>query len=115
MRVNARQLEQVQELRTSSTAIQYRAHREPAGRVLEISRGDPLERAVRTSATREAESNGATWRLRRGWAGRARRNGKISSSEQTIALISMLDKEDPSVTAAAATRHARKALFKTCS
>ena len=94
----ARQLEPVQEFANFINRIQYRATREPAARVLE-----DLLAAIRYEAwlfehldTREAESKWSNVRDFVGWLGRkGDEDGKnLIELTQTIALISMLDKED---------------------
>ncbi|WP_332671649.1 UvrD-helicase domain-containing protein [Aromatoleum sp.] len=113
--LNARQLEQVQEFANFINRIQYRAHREPAVRVLE-----DLLAAIRYEAwlfehldTREAESKWSNVRDFVGWLGRkGEEDGKnLVELTQTIALISMLDKEDAEFDGVQlATLHASKGL-----
>ena len=96
--LNARQLEQVQEFGNFINRLQYRATREPASRLLE-----DLLAAIRYEAwlfehldPREAESKWNNVRDFVGWLGRkGDEDGKnLIELTQTIALISMLDKND---------------------
>ncbi|HJV24239.1 MAG TPA: UvrD-helicase domain-containing protein [Aromatoleum sp.] len=113
--LSARQLEQVQEFGNFINRIQYRAHREPAARVLE-----DLLTAIRYEAwlfehldVREAESKWSNVRDFVGWLGRkGEEDGKnLIELTQTIALISMLDKEDSEFDGVQmATLHASKGL-----
>ncbi|MBI1906166.1 MAG: UvrD-helicase domain-containing protein [Rhodocyclales bacterium] len=113
--LNARQLELVQEFANFINRIQHRAEREPAARVLE-----DLVGAIRYEAwlfehldTREAESKWNNVRDFMGWLGRkGDEDGKnLLELTQTIALISMLDKEDPDFDGVQlATLHAAKGL-----
>jgi ATP-dependent DNA helicase Rep len=113
--LNARQLELVQEFASFINRIQHRAEREPAARVLE-----DLVGAIRYEAwlfehldTREAESKWNNVRDFMGWLGRkGEEDGKnLLELTQTIALISMLDKEDPDFDGVQlATLHAAKGL-----
>ena len=113
--LNARQLEQVQEFGNFINRLQYRATREPAARLLE-----DLLAAIRYEAwlfehfdTREAESKWNNVRDFVGWLGRkGEADGKnLIELTQTIALISMLDKEDAEFDGVQlATLHASKGL-----
>ena len=113
--LNARQLEQVQEFGNFINRLQYRATREPASRLLE-----DLLAAIRYEAwlfehldPREAESKWNNVRDFVGWLGRkGDEDGKnLIELTQTIALISMLDKNDSEFDGVQlATLHASKGL-----
>ncbi|KON81562.1 UvrD-helicase domain-containing protein [Azoarcus sp. PA01] len=113
--LSARQLEQVQEFGNFINRQQYRATREPASRVLE-----DLLAAIRYEAwlfehldPREAESKWSNVRDFVGWLGRkGDEDGKnLIELTQTIALISMLDKNDSEFDGVQlATLHASKGL-----
>lgn len=113
--LSSRQLEPVQEFANFINRIQYRALREPAARVLE-----DLLAAIRYEAwlfehldPREAESKWSNVRDFVGWLGRkGEEDGKnLIELAQTIALISMLDKEDAEFDGVQlATLHASKGL-----
>ncbi|HRP98560.1 MAG TPA: 3'-5' exonuclease [Rhodocyclaceae bacterium] len=113
--LNARQLELVQEFAGFINRLQYRAPREPAARLLE-----DLLAAIRYEAwlfehldPREAESKWNNVRDFVGWLGKkGEEDGKnLIELTQTIALISMLDKEDPDFDGVQlATLHASKGL-----
>lgn len=96
--LNAKQLNGVQEFAGFINRLQYRAPREPAAQVLE-----DLLAAIQYEAwlfehcdTREAESKWNNVRDFVGWLGRkGEEDGKnLVELTQTIALMSMLDKED---------------------
>jgi ATP-dependent DNA helicase Rep len=113
--LNARQLELVQEFAGFINRLQYRAPREPAARLLE-----DLLAAIRYEAwlfehldPREAESKWNNVRDFVAWLGKkGDEDGKnLIELTQTIALISMLDKEDPDFDGVQlATLHASKGL-----
>ncbi|NMG56126.1 UvrD-helicase domain-containing protein [Aromatoleum aromaticum] len=113
--LSARQLEQVQEFGNFINRLQYRATREPASRLLE-----DLLAAIRYEAwlfehldPREAESKWSNVRDFVGWLGRkGDEDGKnLIELTQTIALISMLDKNDSEFDGVQlATLHASKGL-----
>ena len=113
--LNARQLAGVQEFATFINRLQYRAPREPAAQLLE-----DLLAAIGYEAwlfehcdTREAESKWSNVRDFVNWLGRkGEEDGKnLIELTQTIALISMLDKEDPDFDGVQlATLHASKGL-----
>jgi len=110
-----KQLEGLREFGDFINRIQYRAQREPAGQVLE-----DLLLAIRYEAwlfehcgTREAESKWSNVRDFVNWLTRkGEEDGKnLLELTQTIALISMLDKEDPDFDGVQlATLHASKGL-----
>ena len=113
--LNAKQLQGVQEFAAYINRLQYRAPREPAAQLLE-----DLLAAIRYEAwlfehcdTREAESKWSNVRDFVGWLGRkGEEDGKnLLELTQTIALMSMLDKEDPDFDGVQmATLHASKGL-----
>ncbi|MBS0542630.1 MAG: UvrD-helicase domain-containing protein [Proteobacteria bacterium] len=113
--LNAKQLTGVQEFAGFINRLQYRAPREPAAQVLE-----DLLAAIQYEAwlfehcdTREAESKWNNVRDFVGWLGRkGEEDGKnLVELTQTIALMSMLDKEDPDFDGVQlATLHASKGL-----
>ncbi|MBS0513717.1 MAG: UvrD-helicase domain-containing protein [Proteobacteria bacterium] len=113
--LNAKQLHGVQEFAGFINRLQYRAPREPAAQVLE-----DLLAAIGYEAwlfehcdTREAESKWNNVRDFVGWLGRkGEEDGKnLVELTQTIALMSMLDKEDPDFDGVQlATLHASKGL-----
>lgn len=113
--LNPRQLELVQEFAGFINRMQQRAAREPAAQVLE-----DLLAAIRYEAwmfehldPREAESKWSNVRDFVGWLGRKGEedNKNLLELTQTIALISMLDKEDPDFDGVQlATLHASKGL-----
>jgi len=113
--LNPRQLELVHEFAAFINRLQYRAPREPAAQLLE-----DLLAAIRYEAwlfehhdPREAESKWNNVRDFVGWLGRkGDEDGKnLLELTQTIALISMLDKEDPDFDGVQlATLHASKGL-----
>ena len=113
--LNLRQLEQVQTFAGFINRLQYRAPREPAARLLE-----DLLTATGYEAwlfehldPREAESKWSNVRDFVGWLGRkGEEDGRnLLELTQTIALISMLDKEDPDFDGVQlATLHASKGL-----
>lgn len=113
--LNPRQLELVHEFAAFINRLQYRAPREPAAQLLE-----DLLAAIRYEAwlfehhdPREAESKWSNVRDFVGWLGRkGDEDGKnLLELTQTIALISMLDKEDPDFDGVQlATLHASKGL-----
>lgn len=113
--LNARQLQAVQEFAGFINRLQYRAPREPAAQLL-----DDLLAAIRYEAwlfehceVREAESKWNNVRDFVGWLGKkGEEDGKnLIELTQTIALISMLDKEDPDFDGVQlATLHASKGL-----
>lgn len=113
--LNPRQLELVREFAAFINRLQYRAPREPAAQLLE-----DLLVAIRLEAwffehldTREAESKWNNVRDFVGWLGRKGEEDDKNLLEltQTIALISMLDKEDPDFDGVQlATLHASKGL-----
>lgn len=113
--LNAKQLHGVQEFAGFINRLQYRAPREPAAQLLE-----DLLAAIQYEAwlfehcsTREAESKWNNVRDFVGWLGRkGEEDGKnLVELTQTIALISMLDKEDPDFDGVQmATLHASKGL-----
>jgi ATP-dependent DNA helicase Rep len=113
--LTARQLEGVQEFGHFINRLQYRAPREPAARLLE-----DLLAAIRYEAwlfehldPREAESKWNNVRDFVGWLGRkGEEDGKnLIELTQTIALISMLDKNDSDFDGVQlATLHASKGL-----
>ena len=113
--MNARQLAGVREFGDFINRLQYRAQREPATRVLEDLLG-----AIGYEAwlfdhfdTREAESKWSNVRDFVGWLSRkGDEDGKnLIELTQTIALMSMLDKEDPDFDGVQlATLHASKGL-----
>nr|MBL8455266.1 UvrD-helicase domain-containing protein [Zoogloeaceae bacterium] len=113
--LNPRQRELVQEFAGFINRIQYRAPREPAAQLLE-----DLLSAIRYEAwlfehhdPREAESKWSNVRDFVGWLGRkGEEDGKnLLELTQTIALISMLDKEDADFDGVQlATLHASKGL-----
>lgn len=115
LHLTAKQLEGVQQFAGFINRMQYRATREPAAQVLE-----DLLAAIRYEAwlfehlgTREAESKWANVRDFVGWLGRkGEEDGKnLIELTQTIALISMLDKEDADFDGVQlATLHASKGL-----
>jgi ATP-dependent DNA helicase Rep len=115
MHLNARQLDGVREFAGFINRMQYRATREPAAQLLE-----DLLAAIRYEAwlfehcdTREAESKWSNVRDFVAWLGRkGEEDGKnLIELTQTIALISMLDKEDPDFDGVQlATLHASKGL-----
>jgi ATP-dependent DNA helicase Rep len=113
--LNAKQLAGVQEFAGFINRLQYRAPREPAAQLLE-----DLLAAIQYESwlfehcdTREAESKWSNVRDFVGWLGRkGEEDGKnLVELTQTIALISMLDKEDPDFDGVQlATLHASKGL-----
>ncbi|KAI5915237.1 UvrD-helicase domain-containing protein [Thauera sp. 2A1] len=113
--LNAKQLHGVQEFAGFINRLQYRAPREPAAQLLE-----DLLAAIQYEAwlfehcdTREAESKWNNVRDFVGWLGRkGEEDGKnLVELTQTIALMSMLDKEDPDFDGVQlATLHASKGL-----
>ena len=113
--LNPRQLELVREFAAFVNRLQYRAPREPAGQLLE-----DLLAATRFEAwlfehhdPREAENKWTNVRDFIGWLSRkGEEDGKnLLELTQTIALISMLDKEDPDFDGVQlATLHASKGL-----
>ncbi len=113
--LSQRQLEPVQQFAGFINRMQYRAGREPAARVLE-----DLLAAIRLEQwffehldPREAESKWSNVRDFVGWLSRkGEEDGKsLLELTQTIALISMLDKEDPDFDGVQlATLHASKGL-----
>ena len=113
--LNAKQLQGVQEFAAYINRLQYRAPREPAAQLLE-----DLLAAIRYEAwlfehcdTREAESKWNNVRDFVGWLGKkGEEDGKnLLELTQTIALITMLDKEDPDFDGVQmATLHASKGL-----
>ena len=113
--LNAKQLHGVQEFAGFINRLQYRAPREPAAQLLE-----DLLAAIGYEAwlfehcdTREAESKWNNVRDFVGWLGRkGEEDGKnLVELTQTIALMSMLDKEDPDFDGVQlATLHASKGL-----
>ncbi|PKO55113.1 MAG: ATP-dependent DNA helicase Rep, partial [Betaproteobacteria bacterium HGW-Betaproteobacteria-21] len=113
--LNPKQLEGVQQFAGFINRLQYRAPREPAAQLLE-----DLLTAIRYEAwlfehfdTREAESKWSNVRDFVDWLGRkGTEDGKnLIELTQTIALISMLDKEDPDFDGVQlATLHASKGL-----
>ncbi len=113
--VNARQLELVREFASFIGRMQHRAAREPAARVLE-----DLLAAIRLEAwmfehfdPREAESRWSNVREFVAWLGRkGEEDGRnLIELTQTVALITMLDKEDPDFDGVQlATLHASKGL-----
>ena len=113
--LNAKQLRGVQEFAGFINRLQYRAPREPAAQLLE-----DLLAAIGYEAwlfehcdTREAESKWSNVRDFVGWLGRkGEEDGKnLIELTQTIALMSMLDKEDPDFDGVQlATLHASKGL-----
>src|SRR5690606_10034713 len=113
--LNDKQLQGVQEFAAYINRLQYRAPREPAAQLLEDLLG-----AIRYEAwlfehcdTREAETKWSNVRDFVGWLGRkGEEDGKnLLELTQTIALISMLDKEDPDFDGVQmATLHASKGL-----
>jgi ATP-dependent DNA helicase Rep len=113
--LNPRQLELVQEFAGFINRMQHRAAREPAARVLE-----DLLAAIRLEAwlfehldPREAESKWNNVRDFVGWFGRkGEEDGRnLIELTQTVALITMLDKEDPDFDGVQlATLHASKGL-----
>ncbi|ANQ83278.1 ATP-dependent DNA helicase [Azoarcus olearius] len=115
LHLGARQLEAVQQFTAFINRIQHRARHEPAAQVLE-----DLLAAIRYEAwlfehfdSREAESKWSNVRDFVGWLGRkGEEDGKnLIELTQTIALISMLDKEDADFDGVQlATLHASKGL-----
>ncbi len=113
--LNARQLQGVQEFAGFINRLQYRAPREPAAQLLE-----DLLAAIGYEAwlfehceVREAESKWSNVRDFVGWLGKkGEEDGKnLIELTQTIALISMLDKDDPDFDGVQlATLHASKGL-----
>jgi len=113
--LNPKQLEGVQQFAGFINRMQYRATREPAAQLLE-----DLLTAIRYEAwlfehctTREAETKWSNVRDFVDWLGRkGAEDGKnLIELTQTIALISMLDKEDPDFDGVQlATLHASKGL-----
>jgi ATP-dependent DNA helicase Rep len=113
--LSAKQLHGVQEFAGFINRLQYRAPREPAAQLLE-----DLLAAIGYEAwlfehcdTREAESKWSNVRDFVGWLGKkGSEDGKnLIELTQTIALISMLDKEDPDFDGVQlATLHASKGL-----
>ena len=113
--LNAKQLQGVQEFAAYINRLQYRAPREPAAQLLE-----DLLAAIRYEAwlfehcdTREAETKWSNVRDFVGWLGKkGEEDGKnLLELTQTIALITMLDKEDPDFDGVQmATLHASKGL-----
>ena len=113
--VNARQLEGVREFGEFVNRMEWRAAREPAGRVLE-----DLVKAIgyeshlfETLDPREAETKWANVRDFIDWLGRkGEEDGKnLLELAQTVALVTMLDKQDQDIDAVQlATLHAAKGL-----
>ena len=113
--LNAKQLQGVQEFAGFINRLQYRAPREPAAQLLEDLLGAIQYEAwlFEHCGTREAESKWNNVRDFVGWLGkRGAEDGKnLLELTQTIALISMLDKEDPDFDGVQmATLHASKGL-----
>ncbi len=113
--LNARQLELVQQFARFIGDMQFRAPREPAARLLEeLLTATGYERWLfEHHDPREAESKWSNVRDFVGWLGRkGEEDGKnLVELTQTIALISMLDKEDPDFDGVQlATLHASKGL-----
>ena len=97
--LNAKQLHGVQEFAAYINRLQYRAPREPAGQVI-----NDMLKAINYEAwlyescePREAETKWSNVGDFTGWLGRkGEEDGKsLLELTQTIALITMLDKEDP--------------------
>ena len=113
--LNAKQLQGVQEFVGFINRLQYRAPREPAAPLLEDLLGAIQYEAwlFEHCGTREAESKWNNVRDFVGWLGKkGAEDGKnLLELTQTIALISMLDKEDPDFDGVQmATLHASKGL-----
>ncbi|TAH53170.1 MAG: ATP-dependent DNA helicase Rep [Betaproteobacteria bacterium] len=113
--LNAKQLNGVQEFAGFINRLQYRAPREPAAQVLEdlLSAIGYETWLFEHCDTREAESKWSNVRDFVGWLGRkGEEDGKnLVELTQTIALMSMLDKEDPDFDGVQlATLHASKGL-----
>ncbi len=113
--LNAKQLQGVQEFAGFINRLQYRAPREPAAQLLEDLLGAIQYEAwlFEHCGTREAESKWNNVRDFVGWLGKkGTEEGKnLLELTQTIALISMLDKEDPDFDGVQmATLHASKGL-----
>ncbi|WP_341676882.1 UvrD-helicase domain-containing protein [Niveibacterium sp. SC-1] len=113
--VNARQLEAVREFGNFINGLEYRAQREPAGVVLQdLIRAIGYESWLYESCEgREAETKWSNVSDFAGWIGRkGEEDGKtLMEVAQTIALISMLDKEDEDFEGVQlATLHASKGL-----
>ncbi|EPZ14527.1 ATP-dependent DNA helicase Rep [Thauera terpenica 58Eu] len=113
--LNAKQLQGVQEFSGFINRLQYRAPREPAAQLLEDLLGAIQYEAwlFEHCGTREAESKWNNVRDFVGWLGKkGTEEGKnLLDLTQTIALISMLDKEDPDFDGVQmATLHASKGL-----
>ena len=113
--LNAKQLQGVQEFAGFINRLQYRAPREPAAQLLEDLLGAIQYEAwlFEHCGTREAESKWNNVRDFVGWLGKkGTEEGKnLLDLTQTIALISMLDKEDPDFDGVQmATLHASKGL-----
>ena len=113
--LNAKQLQGVQEFAGFINRLQYRAPREPAAQLLEDLLGAIQYEAwlFEHCGTREAESKWNNVRDFVGWLGKkGTEEGKnLLELTQTIALISMIDKEDPDFDGVQmATLHASKGL-----
>ena len=113
--LNPKQLQGVQEFAGFINRLQYRAPREPAAQLLEDLLGAIQYEAwlFEHCATREAESKWNNVRDFVGWLGKkgAEEGKNLLDLTQTIALISMLDKEDPDFDGVQmATLHASKGL-----
>ena len=113
--LNAKQLQGVQEFAGFINRLQYRAPREPAAQLLEDLLGAIQYEAwlFEHCGTREAESKWNNVRDFVGWLGKkgVEEGKNLLDLTQTIALISMLDKEDPDFDGVQmATLHASKGL-----
>ena len=113
--LNPKQLQGVQEFVGFINRLQYRAPREPAAQLLEDLLGAIQYEAwlFEHCGTREAESKWNNVRDFVGWLGKkgAEEGKNLLDLTQTIALISMLDKEDPDFDGVQmATLHASKGL-----